>query len=142
MQAESAMNAVGAPTGAPTCPPCVASNAGLEQVSGAHEPGVVGSQPELPGPQASTVPPPVTRQPATAPTASLVPNASATASRTATTPLPDLTSRTRLWQLSSWPDPRLRKKRACRLESRRARHDRGPSRRKCHGRGYIGTDAR
>src|SRR5438067_420593 len=100
MHAESAMNAVGAPNGAPTCPPCVASNAGLVQVSGAHEPGVVGSQPESPGPQASTVPPPVTRQPATAPIASLVPNASATASRTATTPLPYLTWRTRLCQLS------------------------------------------
>src|SRR5437667_265980 len=63
MQAGSAVNAVATPTGAPTCPPCVASSAGLAQVSGAHEPGVLGSQPESPGPQASTVPPPVTRQP-------------------------------------------------------------------------------
>src|SRR5213592_1518307 len=63
MQAESAVNAVATPTGAPTWPPCVASSAGLAQVSGAHEPGVLGSQPESPGPQASTVPPPVTRQP-------------------------------------------------------------------------------
>src|SRR5947208_3327961 len=63
MQAESAVNAVATPTGAPTCPPCVALSAGLAQVSGAHEPGVLGSQPELPGPHASTVPPPVTRQP-------------------------------------------------------------------------------
>src|SRR5947208_1576803 len=63
MQAESAVNAVATPTGAPTCPPCVASSAGLAQVSGAHEPGVLGSQPESPGPHASTLPPPVTRQP-------------------------------------------------------------------------------
>src|SRR6266550_609946 len=63
MQAESAVNAVATPTGAPTCPPCVASSAGLAQVSGAHEPGVLGSQPESPVPHASTVPPPVTRQP-------------------------------------------------------------------------------
>src|SRR3989442_4598724 len=63
MQAESAVNAVATPMGAPTWPPCVASSAGLAQVSGAHEPGVVGSQPESPVPQASTVPPPVTRQP-------------------------------------------------------------------------------
>src|SRR6266576_3327463 len=63
MQAESAVNAVATPTGAPTCPPCVASSAGLAQVSGAQEPGVLGSQPESPVPHASTVPPPVTRQP-------------------------------------------------------------------------------
>src|SRR5207247_2927457 len=63
MQAESAVNAVATPTGAPTCPPCVASSAGLAQVSGAHEPGVLGSQPESPGPHASTLPPPVTRHP-------------------------------------------------------------------------------
>src|SRR6267142_2013795 len=63
MHAESGVNAVGAPTGAPTCPPCVASSAGLAQVSGAQEPGVLGSQPESPVPHASTVPPPVTRQP-------------------------------------------------------------------------------
>src|ERR1051326_833518 len=107
MHAESGVNAVGAPTGAPTCPPCVASSAGLTQVAGAHEPGVVGSQPEFPGPQASTVPPPVTRQPAPAPTASLVPNASASA-RTATTPICDLTWRTRLHQLSSSADLSLK----------------------------------
>src|SRR2546428_13603722 len=64
MQAESAVNAVATPTGAPTCPPCVASSAGLAQVSGAQEPGVFGSQPESPVPHASTVPPPVTRHPA------------------------------------------------------------------------------
>src|SRR6266496_1750874 len=63
MQAESAVNAVATPTGAPTCPPCVASSAGLAQLSGAQEPDVLGSQPESPVPQASTVPPPVTRQP-------------------------------------------------------------------------------
>src|SRR5689334_18261222 len=63
MQGESAVNAVAMPMEAPTCPPWVASRAGLAHVSGAHEPGVVGSQPESPGPQASTVPPPVTRQP-------------------------------------------------------------------------------
>src|SRR5215831_588123 len=64
MHAESGANAVGTPVGAPTCPPCVASIAGLVHVPGAQEPGLVGSQPESPGPQASTVPPPVTRQPA------------------------------------------------------------------------------
>src|SRR5438094_427162 len=63
MQAESAVNAVATPTGAPTCPPCVASSAGLAQLSGAQEPAVLGSQPESPVPHASTVPPPVTRQP-------------------------------------------------------------------------------
>src|SRR5207244_2497464 len=63
MQAESAVNAVATPIEAPTCPPCVASSAGLAQVSGAQEPGVLGSQPESPVPHASTVPPPVTRQP-------------------------------------------------------------------------------
>src|SRR2546428_13397622 len=63
MQAESAVNAVATPTGAPTCPPCVASSAGLAQLSGAQEPDVLGSQPESPVPHASTVPPPVTRQP-------------------------------------------------------------------------------
>src|SRR5207247_10644947 len=87
MQAESAVNAVATPTGAPTCPPCVASSAGLAQVSGAHEPGVLGSQPESPGPQASTVPPPVTRQPSTARAASLVPNTSTSAKRAPTTPV-------------------------------------------------------
>src|SRR5438093_7316434 len=63
MHADSGVNGVATPIGAPTCPPCVALSAGLAQVSGAHEPGVLGSQPESPGPQASTVPPPVTRQP-------------------------------------------------------------------------------
>src|SRR5438552_1933060 len=63
MHAESGVNGVATPIGAPTWPPCVALSAGLAQVSGAHEPGVLGSQPELPGPHASTVPPPVTRQP-------------------------------------------------------------------------------
>src|SRR5437762_461735 len=63
MQAESAVNAVATPIGAPTCPPCVASSAGLAQLSGAQEPDVLGSQPESPVPHASTVPPPVTRQP-------------------------------------------------------------------------------
>src|SRR2546425_13131037 len=63
MQAEPGVNAVATPTGAPTCPPCVASIACFSQLSGAHEPGVLGSQPESPGPHASTVPPPVTRQP-------------------------------------------------------------------------------
>src|SRR5436309_3300257 len=63
MQAESAVNAVATPMEAPTWPPWVASSAGLAQVSGAHEPAMVGSQPESPVPQASTVPPPVTRQP-------------------------------------------------------------------------------
>src|SRR5437016_753930 len=63
MHAESGVNGVATPIGAPTWPPCVALSAGLAQVSGAHEPGVLGSQPESPGPQASTVPPPVTRQP-------------------------------------------------------------------------------
>src|SRR5262245_833838 len=67
MQAESGVNAVGTPVGAPTCPPCVASSAGLAHVPGAQEPGLLGSQPESPGPQASTVPPPVTRQPAGTP---------------------------------------------------------------------------
>src|SRR5207249_8002841 len=66
MHAESGVNGVATPIGAPTCPPCVASiasNAGLEQVSGAHAPGLLGSQAETSGPHASTVPPPVTRQP-------------------------------------------------------------------------------
>src|SRR5262249_58511782 len=63
MQGESAVNAVAMPTEAPTWPPWVASRAGAAQLSGAHEPGVLGSQPESPVPQASTVPPPVTRQP-------------------------------------------------------------------------------
>src|SRR2546428_60141 len=63
MHAESGVNGVATPIGAPTCPPCVALSAGLAQVSGAHEPGVLGSQPESPGPHASTLPPPVTRQP-------------------------------------------------------------------------------
>src|SRR5438093_641072 len=63
MHAESGVNGVATPIGAPTWPPCVALSAGLAQVSGAHEPGVLGSQPESPGPQASTFPPPVTRQP-------------------------------------------------------------------------------
>src|SRR5437899_2849484 len=63
MHAESGVNGVATPIGAPTWPPCVALSAGLAQVSGAHEPGVLGSQPESPGPQASTIPPPVTRQP-------------------------------------------------------------------------------
>src|SRR5437867_10523525 len=63
MHAESGVNGVATPIGAPTCPPCVALSAGLSQVSGAHEPGVLGSQPESPGPHASTLPPPVTRQP-------------------------------------------------------------------------------
>src|SRR6266516_34881 len=67
MHAESGVNGVGTPTGAPTWPPCVAVSAGDAQVAGAHEPGVLGSQPTSgPGPQASTVPPPVTRQPACA----------------------------------------------------------------------------
>src|SRR2546428_241517 len=44
MQAESAVNAVATPTEAPTWPPWVASSAGLAQVSGAHEPAMVGSQ--------------------------------------------------------------------------------------------------
>src|SRR5438093_1852018 len=87
MQAESAVNAVATPTGAPTCPPCVASSAGLAQVSGAHEPGVLGSQPEAPGPHASTVPPPVTRQPSNARAASLAPNTSTSARRVPTTPV-------------------------------------------------------
>src|SRR5438477_9337713 len=108
MHAESGVNAVGTPIEAPTCPPCVASRAGLVQVSGAQEPGVGGPQPESPGPQASTVPPPVTRQPAPAPTASLVPNASANASRTAIIPVRDFTWRTRVYQLSSSPDPSLK----------------------------------
>src|SRR5437870_3292067 len=63
MHAESGVNGVATPIGAPTWPPCVALSAGLAQVSGAHEPGVLGSQPESPGPHASTLPPPVTRQP-------------------------------------------------------------------------------
>src|SRR5437773_7278360 len=63
MHAESGVNGVATPIGAPTCPPCVALSAGLSQVSGAHEPGVLGSQPEAPGPHASTLPPPVTRHP-------------------------------------------------------------------------------
>src|SRR5262249_25388508 len=67
MHAEPGANAVGTPVGAPTCPPCVASIAGLVHVPGAQEPGLVESQPEFPGPQASTVPPPVTRQPAGTP---------------------------------------------------------------------------
>src|SRR5437667_7713418 len=87
MQAGSAVNAVATPTGAPTCPPCVASSAGLAQVSGAHEPGVLGSQPEAPGPHASTVPPPVTRQPSNARAASLVANTSTSARRVPTTPV-------------------------------------------------------
>src|SRR5437879_6345738 len=61
MQTESGENAVGAPMGAPTCPPCVALRAGKSQ-SGAQAP-VDGSQPLGSGPHASTVPPPVTRQP-------------------------------------------------------------------------------
>src|SRR5207244_1575064 len=65
IHAESGVKAVATPTGAPTCPPWVASSAGLAQESGAQEPGVLGSQPEAPGPQASTMPPPVTRQPLT-----------------------------------------------------------------------------
>src|SRR5436309_9393052 len=58
-----ASNAVAIPTGAPTCPPWVALSAVSAQLSGAQEPGVFGSQPEAPGPHASTMPPPVTRQP-------------------------------------------------------------------------------
>src|SRR5689334_16023909 len=61
MQTESGENAVGAPMGAPTCPPWVASSAGKSQ-SGAQAP-VEGSQPLGTGPHASTTPPPVTRQP-------------------------------------------------------------------------------
>src|SRR5439155_23201693 len=60
-----ASNAVAIPTGAPTCPPWVALSAVSAQLSGAQEPGVFGSQPEAPGPHASTIPPPVTRQPRT-----------------------------------------------------------------------------
>src|SRR5438132_3696416 len=56
-------NAVAIPTGAPTCPPWVALSAVSEQLSGAQAPGMFGSQPEAPGPHASTMPPPVTRQP-------------------------------------------------------------------------------
>src|SRR5438552_19124521 len=75
MHAESGVNGVGTPTGAPTWPPCVAVSAGDAQVAGAHEPGVLGSQPTSgPGPQASTVPPPFTRQPASARAGSFVPN--------------------------------------------------------------------
>src|SRR5437867_5596428 len=85
MHAESGVNGVATPIGAPTCPPCVALSAGLAQVSGAHEPGVLGSQPESPGPHASTLPPPVTRQPFNACAAALVPNTNTTTSRAPTT---------------------------------------------------------
>src|SRR5436190_16390394 len=86
MHAESGVNGVGTPIGAPTWPPCVAVSAGRAQVSGAHEPSVLGSQPMSgPGPQASTVPPPVTRQPASARAASLVPNISTSARMAPTT---------------------------------------------------------
>src|SRR5438477_6510008 len=61
IQALSGVNAVATPTGAPTCPPWVASRASLlvsAQCVGA-------SPPASAGPQASTMPPPVTRQPLT-----------------------------------------------------------------------------
>src|SRR5436190_11858193 len=58
-----ASNAVAIPPGAPTCPPWVALSAVSAQLSGAQAPGMFGSQPEAPGPHASTMPPPVTRQP-------------------------------------------------------------------------------
>src|SRR5436309_12194933 len=97
MHAESGVNGVGTPIGAPTWPPCVAVSAGDAQVSGAHEPGVLGSQPMSgPGPQASTVPPPVTRQPSTARAASLVPNTSTSAKRAPTTPVRVFTQTPRL----------------------------------------------
>ena len=86
MHAESGVNGVAAPIGAPTWPPCVAVSAGNAQVSGAHEPGALGSQPMWGPPQASTVPPPVTRQPKSARTASLVPNTSTSARMARTTP--------------------------------------------------------
>ena len=92
MHAESGEKAVGTPTGAPTWPPCVASIAGLVQVFGAQEPGRNGLQPELPGPHASTVPPPVTRQPSPAAAdATLAPKSNATASAAAATAARDLT---------------------------------------------------
>src|SRR5437870_10026917 len=59
MQTLSGVNAVATPTGAPTCPPWVASSASdarSPQCSGASPPG-------RSGPQASTSPPPVTRHP-------------------------------------------------------------------------------
>src|SRR5207247_7184684 len=59
MQTLSGVNAVATPTGAPTCPPWVASSASefrSPQCSGASPPG-------RSGPQASTRPPPVTRHP-------------------------------------------------------------------------------
>src|SRR5678816_1091607 len=62
MQTESGENAVGVPIGAPTCPPCVASSASKSGQAGAQSP-VLGSQPAGTGPHASTLPPPVTRQP-------------------------------------------------------------------------------
>jgi hypothetical protein len=61
MQTESGLKAVGVPMGAPTYPPCVASSASNSQ-SGAQSP-VLGSQLAGTGPHASTLPPPVTRQP-------------------------------------------------------------------------------
>src|SRR5947208_1500251 len=73
MHAESGVKGVGTPIGAPTWPPCVAVSAGRAQVSGAHQPTVLASQPTSgPGREASTVPPPVTRQPASARAASLL----------------------------------------------------------------------
>src|SRR6185369_4083677 len=62
MQTESGVNAVGVPMGAPTCPPCVASSAAKSGQLGAQSP-VLGSQFAGTGPHASTLPPPVTRQP-------------------------------------------------------------------------------
>src|SRR5262245_43640540 len=63
----SGVNGVAIPMFAPTWPPWVAeaaSSPDARQESGAQEFGVLGSQTLWSGPQASTVPPPVTRQPA------------------------------------------------------------------------------